>query len=500
LDFDLRLKNRILFENISNTTTQDKADLIKKISEVCVIHHNKNLYAIINNPGWNRIVKIIFNPDYKNESAYTMRFLNDGEYYSNITVSKDSYLSESEAILKSICFSKDNNLYAFNFDIMKVAHDNDTVYGIIKEKKDNDDWYYIFNQSLGRIQTSSTASRYAEFSSDVSIDNLAFGPNGSFALIRGFDTDSKSQTFEVFDKSKTKIYNYPLKEYDKILSLDYYRFINSAFEEKNVYVAVVAANKSISAIVYDIDREGVDTYFTKLPYSEDDVFKGVIDSNKLLAHAEENNLYFNLYLPDGNNCITHKWSLSEIEEGWYTISVNIDMDEANFTIKVNEIVIGDYNSDNTPSFKKHQYSNVSFLDGIYYIGTLPKQHGTTLNEILLGDSRFDPYAWKNSKIRNTTVYNKSLEYYEQQANTLYFDKINPLTLTIPCGIRNGVEEIVRYFKFNKPNSFTNKVKINIAGLSKDIHMQSQLEALKSEIIASLSNNDCLLKINEIEFI
>jgi hypothetical protein len=176
------------------------------------------------------------------------------------------------------------------------------------------------------------------------------------------------------------------------------------------------------------------------------------------------------------------------------------MDEATYNIKVNEITIGDYNSNNVPNFKKHSYSNVSFLDGTYYIGTLPKQYGTTLNEILLGDARFDPYAWKNSKIRNTTVYNKTLEYYEQQANTLHFDKINPLTLTIPCGIRNGVEEIVRYFKFNKPNSFTNKVKINIAGLSKDIKMQSQLEALKSEIITSLSNNDCLLKIKEIEFI
>lgn len=511
-DFDLRLKNRIMISEIANRTDYDTNELVRMIPEVCVIQHNKNLYAIINDPNWNRIVKIIFNPENSSETAYTMRFLNDGEYLSNVTITKDTYLSESKTIFKSLCVNKDNRLYAFNFDILKIAHDNDTVYGLIKKPKeespanggaessDVDDWYYIFNQSLGRIQTSSTASRYAEFSSDVSIDNLAFGPNGSFALIRGFQTEPNLQTLEVYDKSKTKIYNYPLKEYEEILSLDYYRFIDSAFEEHDAYVALLASNKSVTAIVYYINEEGVDTFFTKLPYDETGVFKSVIDSNKILSRINENNLYFNLNLPDNLGCITHKWSLSEIEEGWYSISVNIDMDEATYNIKVNEITIGDYNSNNVPNFKKHSYSNVSFLDGTYYIGTLPKQYGTTLNEILLGDARFDPYAWKNSKIRNTTVYNKTLEYYEQQANTLHFDKINPLTLTIPCGIRNGVEEIVRYFKFNKPNSFTNKVKINIAGLSKDIKMQSQLEALKSEIITSLSNNDCLLKIKEIEFI
>ena len=83
---------------------------------------------------------------------------------------------------------------------------------------------------------------------------------------------------------------------------------------------------------------------------------------------------------------------------------------------------------------------------------------------------------------------------------MHFDKINPLVLTIPCGIRNGIEEIVRYFKFNKPGSYTNKVKINIGGLSNDIKMQSQIDALKSEIITALTNNDCLIKIKEIEFI
>jgi hypothetical protein len=210
-------------------------------------------------------------------------------------------------------------------------------------------------------------------------------------------------------------------------------------------------------------------------------------------------MYFNLNL-NNNKSISYIWDLTEIEEGWYSINVDIDMDEAIYNIKINDITVASYNSSSIPYFIKHQYTNISLLDGIYYIGTLPKQHGTTMNEILLGDSRFDPYSWKNSKIRNTTIYNKTLSLYEHQANSLHFDKINPLVLTIPCGIRNSIEEIVRYFKFNKPGSYTNKVKINIGGLSNDIKMQSQVDALKSEIITALTNNDCLIKIKEIEFI
>ena len=502
LDFNLRLKNRISFKDIVNLTDQN--DITDKLSEIHIIQHNKNLYGIINNKGWNRIAKIVFNPERNNETPFTIRFLNDNEYFSNITVSRDNNLSNAEALFKSLYVGENGNLYAFNFDIIKVTHDNDTVYGIIKENKDKtnnteDIWYYIFNQSLNRIQTSTTASRYAEFSSDISIDNIAFGPNGVFALVRGFGTDTASQTLEIYDKSKTKVYNYPLRDYSQILSLDYYRFVDKKHVEHDAFVALLESFKNIIAVVYYSEDERVETYYTSLPYSNKSSFKGLINSNKLLPRVNENKMYFNLNL-NNNKSISYIWDLNEIEEGWYSINVDIDMDEAIYTIKINDITAASYNSSSVPYFTKHQYTNVSLLDGIYYIGTLPKQHGTTMNEILLGDSRYDPYSWKNSKIRNTTIYNKTLSLYEHQANSLHFDKINPLVLTIPCGIRNGIEEIVRYFKFNKPGSYTNKVKINIGGLSNDIKMQSQIDALKSEIITALTNNDCLIKIKEIEFI
>jgi hypothetical protein len=83
---------------------------------------------------------------------------------------------------------------------------------------------------------------------------------------------------------------------------------------------------------------------------------------------------------------------------------------------------------------------------------------------------------------------------------LKYGNINPLTITLPCGIRNGVEEIVRYFKYRTPGFITNKVKINISGLD-EIKYESEMNALKKEIYNALKENgDCLTKINEIEFI
>ena len=129
-----------------------------------------------------------------------------------------------------------------------------------------------------------------------------------------------------------------------------------------------------------------------------------------------------------------------------------------------------------------------------------KKHGTTLGEIINSHLKYDPYTIKNTKTENTVIYNRVLSYYEYQAMRLKFSKINPLVLTLPCGVRNGIEEIIRYFKFAKPASISNSVKINISGIDDKIFLERDLEHLKSYILDSLSNTDYLTTIKEIEFI
>lgn len=78
-------------------------------------------------------------------------------------------------------------------------------------------------------------------------------------------------------------------------------------------------------------------------------------------------------------------------------------------------------------------------------------------------------------------------------------KINQLILTLPCGKRNCIDEIVRYFKYNSSPSISNKVKITISGTG--LKSEGEYELLRKEITSALENNkDCLVTVKDIQFI
>lgn len=504
LDYDLRLKNEITIETIldNGEIPGEYRDILAKN----IILHNKNLYAIVNEG--NDILKIIFNPENDNDilklgsKLVSSRILDRGEYLTNLDSQSINISSGETAKIKTILFSN-NKLYGFSYDIIKVAHDGDTLYGIIKDKglsdNNDDDWYYIYYQSLGKLQNTLSASHYAEFTSDISVDSIAFGTNGYFALIRGFNNSDKDKTLEIYDKSKTKIYNYPLQDYSKVISLDFYRYIDSAMKEHDVFVALVSINGLIVAVEYQIDEEKVITHTTILEDKVVNNFNHIIDSNKFITKLDENYLYFNLYLNENKPPLTYIWDITEAQKGWYNINVAVDLDNAIFEVKINDKVISYIDNNTNSEFYKYSHYNNLIFDSSYYLGIVGKQYGTTLNEILNGHSVYDSYSCKNSKVENTSIIRRNISYYEYQALRLKYSKINPLVLTLPCGIRNGIEEIIRYFKFAKPASISSKIKINIAGLD-GIKNNKQKELLKSSIKNALKNNDYLIDINEIEFI
>jgi hypothetical protein len=77
--------------------------------------------------------------------------------------------------------------------------------------------------------------------------------------------------------------------------------------------------------------------------------------------------------------------------------------------------------------------------------------------------------------------------------------INPLILTLPCGNRNGIDEMVRFFKYNSSPAISNKVKINITGTG--LQTEGEFDLLRKEIMAVLENNKyCLVEVKEITFV
>lgn len=503
-DYDLRLKNRILLSDIFNNGNIHEENY-QNISSKHAIYYNGNIYAIVN--ANSDILKIIFNPENELDAAaldnkpISCRILNKGEYVTNFgSVEYNENLIQTDHKLKSL-FGKDGKIYGFNYDILKLSHDGDTIYGIIRQSSEvNPPWYYIFNQSLSKLYIDENSSKYAEFSSEISIDSIAYGPNGMFALVRDFDSRTGKKSLEIYDKSKTKIYNYPLEGYDDLISLDYCRYIDESHEEQDSFIVMVKMGDYSISVEYQIKEERVLTKYGSLSSKTVPNFRNIIDSNLFINNLEENKLYFNLYLIDQKLPITHTWDLADAQEGWYNINVEVDMDNAKFIVKINDIVHGSYNSETNPEFKKYSRTLNSIFDGTYYFGIMGKKHGTTLGEIINSHLKYDPYTIKNTKTENTVIYNRALSYYEYQAMRLNFSKINPLVLTLPCGVRNGIEEIIRYFKFAKPASISNSVKINISGIDDKIFLERDLEHLKSYILDSLSNTDYLTTIKEIEFI
>lgn len=512
MEYDLKLKSRILYKDINGiyeATLSDANSIGNIISAYNPLIVNTNLYIPINTKNNRYIIKIIFLPDKEGETKLSARILDASEYINNFTNVFDETLRETEAIIKSLYIDNDGNIYAFNYDKLKMTSDGDTIYGIYNnELNKGDNWYYIYNQSAGRLHSSPSASKYAEFSSDISIDNIAFNPLGEMALIRGFrpnattkEIDPKAKCLEIYNRTKTKVYNYPLKDYDDVKTLDYYCYIDEAFEEQMVFSALCIRNNKIIVIEYQSYFERVREHYTGLDADCLDNLYECTNSNKLINRYNENKIYFNLFLPNGieSDKFTIVWDLKEAQEGWYNINVEADTDNAMFRVKLNDETFEEISYKDSHKFARFTHNNDSIFDGTYFFGSIGKDHGARLFEILY-DGIYDPYTLKNTKTENTTLYNRSLKYHEYQATRLYYSRINPLTITIPCGPRNGIEEIVRYFRYRNPGFISNKVKINICGLD-DIKYESELNALKTEIMEALNTHgDCLTKVNEIEFI
>lgn len=532
LSYDLKVKSRIefsklhteddMYENFFRVLAHDievpvKNEETKSAEKTNTIgkpiFYKNNIYIPFNQ----NIAKIIFSPevdrDYTSDKkAKKIRFLDYSEFYFAFNVENttdgDETINASTNIL-NIHIDDAGNIQALNFDDQALAPDGDTIYGIVK-----DSWSWIYNIRLSKVRASMSTSKYAEFGSPESIDFVRFNSNEEMGLIRCFETDESAKEnnnnvkrLEVYDRTKKLIYTYPLRDYCEIYSFDSYNYITAEGEERTVFVII--ANKgnetspSISKIEYisgefgKIEEEHILNYEYKpcVHYHESS------NNNALMRYVHSNALYFNLYLPSVNmynKALTIKWDIADIQTGWYNINVEIDLENAKFALKINDVLYQEYTAENTDDFEEHVNANKSIFNTTYYLGCIGKQYGTTLNDVL-SSTVYDAYICKNCRVENMSLYTRNLAYHEYQAMRLKDKPISTLSLTLPCGNRNNIEEIVRYFKYSYPGSVSNKVKINISGTG--LKTEGEFNIIKNDILDALrAQTDCLVDINEIEFI
>ena len=455
--------------------------------------------------------------DWRADYPIAARKLNYDEYYINYLRKSDS-IKDKETIgtiggnidvenkIKNIFIDADGNVFGMNFDQYALSSDGDTIYGLYSWDKyiGSGGGWWLFNQSLSRMISDQETSKYAEFQSMNSIDKVCINERGEMALVRNFHNtadntlDDNYKRVEIYDVAKHKKREYSLDAIDTVYTLDAYKYINEAFEEHSVFVLLCKRGSSIYRIVYDADTEKFTEYYTNIPNTPNEKFYETVNTASLIRYGDSNKLYFNLYFPSNYIYPFHSevvWDLEDLQQGWYNINVSINLNTASYVIRVNDHKKFEITDE---WFKPYVNSNGNMFSNTYYIGCLGKQYGTTMNEIL-HNGDYDPYACKNSEMQNLSLYKKTMTYGEYQAIRLRNTNINELFITLPCGIRNNVEEIVRYFKYNAPSSMSNRVRINIAGAG--LRTEGEYDALRKELLNSINNaKDCLIQIEDIQFI
>ena len=495
-----------------------ETNISRILSEGNGILYKSNLYV----PYEQNIMKIIFVPDSERdnfpetdmaEHPCKVRMLDYNEYYCNyLRTSAETQIDEEPAFengfievknkIKNVYINNEGKIFGFNFDSIAVAPDDDTVYGLYAWDKyiHSGGWYWLYNQSLSKMQAQVITSKFAEFASNESIDKVKMNEEGMMCLIRGFAENSDQRRIEIYDKTKRRFFQYYLTDYEEIYSLDSFKYIDTENKEHSVFTMLARTSDRMYRIEYQCESRAFnEDRLTSIPVEKNKRFYETTNSNAIMRHANENKLYFNLYLPNNylyDYCETIIWDLSSIQTGWYNINVHVNLDKALFEVKINDIPFD--NRNNSEHFLPYVNSNGTIFDTTYYIGQLGKKYGTTMNNIL-SNSLADPYMCKNSKIENARIYNKTLEFHEYQAMRLDGKPINTISLTLPCGQRSNIDEIVRYFKYVAPTSISNKVKINISGTG--LTTKGEFDLLRQEILTVLENEkDCLVDVKEIEFI
>jgi hypothetical protein len=138
-------------------------------------------------------------------------------------------------------------IYGLNYDEYSISNDGDTVYGLYSSEKylASGGWFWIFNDSLSKMQSDTSTNKYAEWASPNSIDRIKFNTRGEMCLIRNFnnnednENEDNNKRMDIYDKTKKKIYTYDLSPFNEIISLDSFTYIDESHRERPVFVATL---------------------------------------------------------------------------------------------------------------------------------------------------------------------------------------------------------------------------------------------------------------------
>lgn len=384
---------------------------------------------------------------------------------------------------RSVSIDETGTVRVFPYDETVASGDGETVYGVFRDERysmegSGSAQRYVFAQRGGEAPS-------IEYASRGSFARLKAKRDGSLSFIH--TTAEKSLVWKVYDSSKRQQFSMVVTGYSKVLSLDSYSYIDAENRERSVFTLLCTLYDSVYRLEWDTISQSLQRSIIQgVSGIPAEGFGETNNSEALNRNSSSNALYFELRCPAFNsftrNILSIKWDISKISAGWYNINAMADLRKADFEVKVNDKTLGRvfYSGEDGLVYETDASGNTAYsprnsffmpyvntgtdaFHHTHYLGTIGKEYGTTLNDLLQNDSLHDPYACTGCEMENAALLTKSLSFGEYQALRLLGHNINPVVLTLPCGERNGIEEMERFLKYSGGGSISNTVSINIAG-------------------------------------
>jgi hypothetical protein len=250
--------------------------------------------------------------------------------------------------------------------------------------------------------------------------------------------------------------------------------------EQFAFISVLSeANKTI---VYKMDDSGniLSVYYAKLDGANN---TSITQSSFLRYYYSDlffgNNLNIKLKLKNFINAddivaLNLNYPLSSLAQGYHNFAARFDSDSGSFHF----IVDGKIAIEETFTPKKYKFSNLFYRP--FFIGTAIHTNNIPLFQYL-NDNSFNCIG---VKLKNFYLYDEALNYFDILFHNKIYQKIEDIVFDMPCGKRNYLEEIERYFKFRTPGNKSSVINIVLknSGINNQ-QLKDEIEKRISRLLA-----------------
>lgn len=213
-------------------------------------------------------------------------------------------------------------------------------------------------------------------------------------------------------------------------------------------VTALSATPAYQFLVYDTNGNQLSStyYFTstgsKLALTNTNYLREYVQDTYPAANLNIKAITTNIY--DSTDLSVNEiiYSLSALDPGWHNFAIRFDSYHGFMTLFIDSQIIQSVQF--TP--RKYKFSNLIYRP--FLIGSSCFNNSLPLFKYLQNNS----YLTENIKIKNFYLYDTPLNDCDIYMHAKLNGTIQDIHFDIPCGKRNYIEEIERYFKADLPGS------------------------------------------------